>query len=609
MTSQSATYDALLTDTIGIGRYQYLCSAGLIIANIIEFWQISLTNFTAAFMDHWCHIPEIYSVLNTSVHTEDVIKSVTIPLENRGGIESYSKCRIYAVNFSAFSEEQLLSGIHKINATTRACRDGWHFDTSHYVSTLMSQYDLVCEDEYLTTFSASALVVGSLIGGYISGQVADRFGRLTTARVMYFILFASATGAIYAPTYAIYLVLRIFVGIGLIAGYTPHFVSCVEMLTSRGRSVLIIVMTAQFIVTLGPLPLTAYFVRNHITLQFIAAGILLIPIVIVLFTPESARWHLSVGQVDAATGIIKTMTTTNGRATPDNYEEIIKAIAENERSLDGGHKGTIIDLCRTPRLRRHTFIIFAIWFADIFGNYAMRFNIGTLVPGNIYLNMYLVFGLGSALQLPIHYLAHYKIGRVKTFTIALVLSGVLSLSMIGLVTIQGLPILAAIASLIGTAFIETIHRIIYIYSGEIFPTPARGAGVGCGSSIGRIGSLVAPQIPLLGNIWYGLPYVAMGVIPIIVGIMCFWLPETMNKRMPDTFVEGELFGLLRIAKQVSFVRNETTNDNSNGNQDEECDGKRGHTDCATASVFSIDPYYTDINRGGKCDATASVVFK
>ncbi|CAH1788449.1 unnamed protein product [Owenia fusiformis] len=562
------TYDAFLTDIVGQSWYQILHCGAFIVGSTFAYWQPQLTNFTAAYMNHWCKVPGLQGRFN-----ETVSKSLSIPFTtDESGDGGFSKCHMYAVNFSAYTDQELLNGAHKINATTTVCDAGWNFDTSQYESTLMSQYDLVCGNEYLTTFAASAAVLGFVFGALISGQVADRWGRMRTSLVWTILEIAFAISTPFSPNYILYLILRALSCMASMAGYTTHFTTCLEVLTSNGRNAFEIVNTATSIIRLGTLPLTAFYVRNHITLQLVAGGLIICNAVVRCITPESARWHLSIGQVKAATKVTRIMARVNGKEVPENHEQLMEGIAEEERKKEGGKKAIIFDLFRTPRMRRITFIVFAIWFACVFANYAVQLNIGTLIPGNVYLNMYIVLGLGQIMVLPIKYVVYYKIGRVKGLVLALIISGLFSFSMIGFVRLTSIPALAAIASLIGLAFAATAFNAVYLYSGEIFPTPVRAAGLGVGSSIGRIGGLIAPQMPLLAKTWYGLPYLVMGIIPILTGIMAVLLPETMGKTLPETLKQGELFGIERneeilreghveqhAVEMTEVTRNETAN--------------------------------------------------
>ena len=64
-----------------------------------------------------------------------------------------------------------------------------------------------------------------------------------------------------------------------------------------------------------------------------------------------------------------------------------------------------------------------------------------------------------------------------------------------------------------------------------------------GSFASRIGSILAPQILLLGDLFSPvLPLAIFGGLALIAGLMVLLLPETLNKKLPETIEEGEAFG-------------------------------------------------------------------
>src|SRR5580704_13290694 len=88
--------------------------------------------------------------------------------------------------------------------------------------------------------------VGQVIGGVLSGWLADRHGRVraTTANVVFFSLMSFA--CIFAPNYAALLALRFLQGIGL-GGEVPianTYVS--EFATSKGRGRFVLIQQLMF---------------------------------------------------------------------------------------------------------------------------------------------------------------------------------------------------------------------------------------------------------------------------------------------------------------------------------------------------------------------------
>lgn len=57
-----------------------------------------------------------------------------------------------------------------------------------------------------------------------------------------------------------------------------------------------------------------------------------------------------------------------------------------------------------------------------------------------------------------------------------------------------MPWLVTTLVMIGKFFSAVEFTTMYIYTGEIYPTPIRAIGIGAGSMFARIGSLLAPFV-------------------------------------------------------------------------------------------------------------------
>ena len=65
---------------------------------------------------------------------------------------------------------------HRINDTNSSCTR-WVFDTSVYLSTVVTEWNLVCGRKPLLSMLQSWLMIGSVVGSLVGGQLSDRFGR------------------------------------------------------------------------------------------------------------------------------------------------------------------------------------------------------------------------------------------------------------------------------------------------------------------------------------------------------------------------------------------------------------------------------------------------
>lgn len=96
--------------------------------------------------------------------------------------------------------------------------------------------------------------------------------------------------------------------------------------------------------------------------------------------------------------------------------------------------------------------------------------------------------------------------------------------------------------LISKSMICGSFLIIYPFAGELYPTQARGVGIGFSSYVGGLGLIIIPFITYLGKENLRLPLVIMGVVVIAGGFTGLRLPETLHHRLPQTLEEGEEFG-------------------------------------------------------------------
>merc|ERR1719346_584922 len=91
--------------------------------------------------------------------------------------------------------------------------------------------------------------------------------------------------------------------------------------------------------------------------------------------------------------------------------------------------------------------------------------------------------------------------------------------------------LATALALTGKASVVSCFCIIFIYSSELFPTVIRTVGMGCCAFWGRVGSLLAPQILLLGKHIYPeapdlITFITFGGLSLLSGLLALCLPET-----------------------------------------------------------------------------------
>lgn len=80
------------------------------------------------------------------------------------------------------------------------------------------------------------------------------------------------------------------------------------------------------------------------------------------------------------------------------------------------------------------------------------------------------------------------------------------------------------------------------YATEIIPTSVRGQGVVAVHIIGYAFTFLSSYILYLSHILNYLPSLVLGLLSVFGALLCLLLPETLNRKIPDTVEEAEHFG-------------------------------------------------------------------
>ncbi|XP_013412425.1 organic cation transporter protein isoform X2 [Lingula anatina] len=520
--------------------------------------------FLAGNPNHWCTLP--YAGQNWTLAQK---KAAGIPLEEREGQMVPSQCERYeksVVNTSIASAAQGISALvgdagwngtettynvgvssHVFNRTVVAECGSWEYDNADFTSTIVTEWNLVCDRGWMRATAQSIYMVGFMVGAVGCGALSDRFGRVKMLLVC--IAFEVVTGVVtaFAPEYWSFVFLRMLVGMCAGGSFTIAFVVVMESIGVNHRMIPGIFMQAWFALGFMILPGIAYFIRDYFTLQLVISA----PVGLILcyywIADESPRWLLSQGKLKEADAIINKAAKMNGNTLTESlvFSKRFEVEYGNKSALTEDRRYTFIDLVRYPNMRKKSFNIFFNWFVNSLVYYGLSLGSGSLA-GNMYLNVF----LSAAVEIPGYILAAVvldRIGRRWPLTGSLVIGGVACL--ITTAIPRDLKVLMIICTLIGKLAIATSFAIIYVFSAEQFPTVIRNVGVGAGSMCARVGSLIAPFVADLNKIWGPLPYLIFGITSVIAGILALLLPETLHHRLPDTIIEGENFGKYR---ELSF---------------------------------------------------------
>ncbi|XP_066524659.1 solute carrier family 22 member 4-like [Hoplias malabaricus] len=432
---------------------------------------------------------------------------------------------------SCFQDQLLINTTTGGSNDTRVCTDGWVYSTERYDSTVVTEWDLVCEDDWKVPFSLSIFFLGVLSGSFISGELSDRFGRKVVLFGTMAVQTLSSLVQVASVSWEMFCVFFFFTGIGQISNYMAAFVLGCELLGRELRVVYSVLGTCVFY-ALGYalLPLCAYLVRSWRLLLAVLAlpGLLYIPLW--WFIPESPRWLLAKGRVKEAEDIIKAAAKKNGITPPEViFKDSDLLIPEKTQAKSSEVSYTFMDLIRTTKMRNITLLNSVVWFIITITYFGLSLSTPNM-NGDPYLNCLL-----SALMELVAYVMAWLL--LKLMPRRALITGPLLTAGLVLLLIHAVPseysawsVALAMGAKLG---VTAAFSVLYISAVEQFPTVVRGMGMGVCSMCSKAGSTIAPFFPYLGHYDRILPYIVMGALTVLAGLLSVLMPETRGTPLPE----------------------------------------------------------------------------
>ncbi|XP_062858536.1 solute carrier family 22 member 16 [Trichomycterus rosablanca] len=431
------------------------------------------------------------------------------------------------------------------NKSVESC-SGYVFDHSQVEQSIVTEWDLVCEKEWLGKLSQPTFMLGVLIGALVFGDIADRVGRRPILIATSLCQFAFGITVAFTGNYYFFVVMRFLLAM-VSSGYlVVVFVYVTEFTGSKVRTWTSMHVHAAFAVGIMVVALVGYLVRVWWIYQIVLT-LSTSPFLLYCWKfPETPFYLMAKGRHQETQELLDTMARFNGLEPRMKVSELIE---ENKKALKNGHldetkletperKLSILDMFGSWKMAGRSATCWAIWFIGSLGYYV--FSLGSVnLGGNQYINLF----LAGAVELPSYLIGCYamdRVGRKLTCAPALLLSGVACMLIIAVP--QDSEILAVVLSMTGKFAIAIAFGLIYLYTCELYPTIIRSLAVGSGSMTCRVGSVVAPFCVYLADIWIYLPQIIVGILSFIIGVLTFFLPETLGEPLTSTLEEAEALG-------------------------------------------------------------------
>ncbi|WP_244927419.1 MFS transporter [Priestia filamentosa] len=372
--------------------------------------------------------------------------------------------------------------------------------------------------------------LGQAIGAIFFGWLAERFGRVFSAKWTVLLMSVMSIACVFAGNFEMLLLFRFIQGIG-VGGEVPVAATYINELSvahGRGRFFMLYEMIFPLGLMLSAQIGTLVVPSFGWKWMFLIGGIGgLIVFLFFFMLRESPRWLISKGKYDEAERIIEEIEESTDKRLPVTQRAPQAVVKSNWKELF------------SPFYRNRTLIVWGLWFSSYF----IANGLNNWLPSlyNTVYNLPLEDSLRAAsvtniLQLVAVFACALfidKVGRKKWATIAFVVASLLLIALF----FSGASSAYTVMYLGSAAYgvMGTITVLLYLYTPEIYPTRMRVIGTAFATAWLRLASAIAPTILgfILGAQGITMVFMLFACVAVIGALVAFRMIETSEKVLED----------------------------------------------------------------------------
>ncbi|XP_054271337.1 solute carrier family 22 member 4-like [Macrosteles quadrilineatus] len=536
--------DSMLKDLGQFGKYQAFCYTVLMFPVIMCGFRSTEYIFTTMSIPHRCLVPECEDSPNTADFKAAWLHAA-VPFTDRANNHVPHECLRYQPLSAAAVNNQTVCSAEMFNKSAVTCNE-WVF--SEPTKTIGTDFKILCpEDLWKLTLIGSVFVMSSFIGIPVAGLISDRVGRKTV--LVYSCVVLAVTGVIrsFSENYTITLIMECLDG--FMAVYSPAFILGLEILAPQKR-------------LLGSLLINVYFALGEVVLALVMWAmadwrlmlrVLYIPSLLLVLMhwllPESVRWLHTQDRIEDIEKIFGRMAKMNN--TEDKLPSVLSQLHNahfqgtditpkpTEQSGKASKPSRLMAVWKSRTIMCRFIALALCWMASIFSYYGIS-QYTTLFESS---NRYVSFLLASLIEAPAYVVSLWLpdwplLGRKGTTAWSFFLCGVTCFL---LMFVSKGQVVFSVFLFLTSKFASTLTlTVLYVYTAEVFPTELRHTLLACCSMVGRVGSILSQQTPLISM--YFDPMILFSLLSIMGGIFTLTCPETLNTTLPDTIEEAEKIG-------------------------------------------------------------------
>ncbi|KAB0802198.1 hypothetical protein PPYR_04384 [Photinus pyralis] len=317
--------------------------------------------------------------------------------------------------------------------------------------------------------------------------------------------------------------------------FTNAYIIVFEFVAPEKRTVVGVILNIACAISGIIVGALAWTLQTWRILDQILYGSSLMMVTYYWLLPESVRWLLTRKMYTKVEKILRSISKTNGTNLSENNLKELWRPAEPIPEITPHY---MKELLNSPILTRRFINCALCWSIGLFSYYGLTINSVALSS-----NAYFDFILTMFVEIPGCVLVYFLLDTIgRPYSLAMGFFTCAVACSIFIFVPKHLYWLQLLTYLLGKFGTSVVISVVYIITSECFPTHLRSSLYSSCSMVGRVGPMIAPQIPLLKLYWQQLPLVLFGSTALVGSILSLQLPETKLIMLPDTVEEAESIG-------------------------------------------------------------------
>ncbi|XP_030373515.1 organic cation transporter protein [Scaptodrosophila lebanonensis] len=517
-------FDQILAKCGDFHRYQFMILALFGFINII----VSMHYFTQTVIsfvpDHWCYHEKLVNMTYKEI------------------AEIYTNPNI--TNPSCTRLDDIIG--HNVTVSNKTC-EKWIYNYDFGYRSMNTELNWVCDSAYKARVGQSLFFIGSVVGTLFYGLLSDKIGRVPALILSNFCGFAGDFSTIFTKSVATFTLCRFISGLAADTNFYLMYIIVLEYIRPSMRTLgLNMAVGLFYCMGLVVTPWLAVW-AGHWKIYLACTSLPILLVTLYYFVvQESAQWLVTRNDIDGAIKRLKRVAKFNGcRVTQAEFDEF-RRHCQITREMQGGDDkkhATLLDMFRTPRMRKNTLILFFKSMVITLCYDAVSRNVEGMG-----ISPFVMFSLSALAVLPssiLLVLLQDRIGRKGMASGSLLVGGLFTAAAGIAIAYQQHnhnAILLACLTIAARFGVAISYESGSQYATELIPTCVRGQGVAAVHVAGFAASFLAPYILWLGTFFKAAPSIILGVLFFAGSFVCLLLPETLNRTLPTTIEEGEVFG-------------------------------------------------------------------